>query len=232
MRRGGGVRHSPTAHSPAAPQRPRPQAVPRRCPGGLCGGGNPGLAPRAPHQRWWPGGAGRRGRGDIIRAAPPLASTAPQARRSIHDIIGLISTPLPPTPQQRDAPPPQLRSRRRSLAAQRARGWVKRRGAPRRACFTYSWLQGPARGLRSRSHRPGSLAQPKARPAGRAARARLRSAPLPLPARPRPPAAAANAGPPLATPPGAANPRAGAGLGALTLWLLNPCPRLGPAPTR
>lgn len=109
VRRGGGARHSPTAHSPAAPQRPRPQAVPRRCPGGLCGGGNPGLPPRAPQQRLWPRGAGRRGRGDIIRAAPPPASTAPQARRSIHDIIGLISTPLPPRPQQRDAPPPQLR---------------------------------------------------------------------------------------------------------------------------
>lgn len=34
---------------------------------------------------------------------------------------------------------------------------------------------------------------------------------------------------PLATPPGVANPRAGAGLSALTLWWLNPCPRLGPA---
>lgn len=34
---------------------------------------------------------------------------------------------------------------------------------------------------------------------------------------------------PLATPPGAANPRAGAGHRVLTLWLPGPCPRLGAA---
>lgn len=111
----------PPAYSPAAPQRPRPQTVPRRCPGGLCGGGNPGLPPRAPHQRVWPRGAGRRGRGDIIRAAPPPASTAPQARRSIHDIIRLISTPLPRDPSSGTRPLPSSGSRRRSLPEQRAR---------------------------------------------------------------------------------------------------------------
>lgn len=83
---------------------------------------------------------------------------------------------------------------------------------------------GSSAGSPTRRHRLGSLAQPEARPAGRTARARLRSAPLPLPApqrlrqtRARPPA----------TPPRAANPRAGAGRGALTPRWLRSRPHVG-----
>lgn len=43
-------------------------------------------------------------------------------------------------------------------------------GAPRQACITYSLPQSPAQRLRHRRQLPRSLAQPEARPTGRAAR--------------------------------------------------------------
>lgn len=177
-----------------------------------------------------PGGRGAEGRGDIIRAAPPPAATSSQALRSIHDIIGLISTPLlPGTPAAGRAPSSAPGLARRASPCSGHSDRSKPRGAPRWACLTYSLPQGPARGLRRRRHRPGSLAQPEARPPGRAARARLRSAALPLPARAPPTRGCGKRGSALQPrPPWAANPWTGAGRSALTPWSLRPGPRLGP----
>lgn len=57
--------------------------------------------------------------------------------------------------------------------------------------------------------------------------ARLRAPPAPRPGPAHPRLRQTRVRPP-ATPPRAANPQAGAGRSALTLWSLGPCPRLGP----
>nr|CAI9713174.1 unnamed protein product [Rangifer tarandus platyrhynchus] len=166
-------------------KRPQSQAIPRRCPGGSLRWEKSLLhLPEILTNACGPGGRGAEGRGDIIRAAPPPAATFPQAPRSIHDIIGLISTPfIPGIPavgrSPSPAPGPTERASRCSGQGERSES----RGARRWVCLTYSLPQGPARGLQRWRRRPGSLARPEARPAGREARARLRSAPLPLPAR-------------------------------------------------
>lgn len=170
-----------------------------------------------------PGGRGAEGRGDIIRAAPPPAATSPKARRSIHDIIGLISTHLTPvTPAAGRTPSPAPSP---TGQASRCRGHGNSSepgGAPRWACRTYSLPQGPAQGLPRGRHRPGSLAQPEARPAGRAVRARL--APSPSRSRPGPahPRLRQTRPRPPATPTRPANPQAGAGRSTLTPSLLHP----------
>lgn len=153
--------------------------------------------PMLPTDACGPGGRGAEGRGDIIRAAPPPASTSSQARRSIHDIIGLISTPLFPGPQQRDAPPPQLQVRpnepRGAAGTATGRSREGRCGGP----ASLTRCLGVRRGVfGADATGPARWRSPK--PARRGARRGPGSAPRPSrsPPGPRPPVAAANAGPP------------------------------------
>lgn len=177
-----------------------------------------------------PGGRGAEGRGDIIRAAPPPAATSPRARRSIHDIIGLISTPLPPRdPSSGTRPLPSSGSGPTSLAVQ----WAPRQvGAERDAVVGLSHLLAA-----SGSGAGSSAPTPPARLAGAArsppggARgagpAPLRAPPAPRPGPAHPRLRQTWTRPP-ATPPEATNPGAGAERSALTPWSLRPSLRLRP----
>lgn len=191
----------------------------------------PPAPPGAPHQRVWPGGRGAEGRGDIIRAAPPPAATIPQARRSIHDIIGLISTPLTPgTPSSGTHPLPSSRSDSTSLAVQRAQRQV---GAARSAAEGLPHLlaaSGSGAGSSARAP-PAPLAGAARSPPGGArgaGPARLRAPPAPRPGPAHPWLRQTRARPP-ATPPEPANPRSEAGRNALTPSSLHTGPRMGPS---
>lgn len=176
-------------------------------PEGLCSGGNPARTSGLPTNACGPGGRGAEGRGDIIRAAPPPAATSPRAGRSIHDIIGFISAPLPPrTPAVGRAPSPARGSARPVARCCGHGGGSQPGGAPRWACLTYSLPRGPAQDLRRGATGPARWRSPK--PARRGARRGPGSAPRPsrCPPGPRPPAAAANAGPPQPRPQGRQSP--------------------------